>query len=227
MDTIYTYFGHGTHQLETAGYKIVIDPFFDDNPSSPIKSADVKTDFIFVSHGHFDHVADAIEIAKRNNALVITNAEIAGWFAKQDVKAHGQHIGGGFHHPFGYLKLTMAFHGSALPNGENGGNPTGMLLTTKYNEKIYCACDTGLFGDMALIGDEGLDLAVLPIGDNYTMGPDDALKAVKLLRPKHAIPSHYDTWPLIEQDAEAWAKMVENETDTKVHVLKPGDRFSL
>ncbi len=227
MNTLYTYFGHGTHGIETDGYKIVVDPFFDDNPSSPIKAADVETDFIFVSHGHFDHVADAVSIAKRNDALVITNAEISGWIANQDAKAHGQHIGGGYHHPFGYLKLTQAVHGSALSDGSNGGNPAGMLLTTKKDEKIYIACDTGLFGDMKLIGDENIDLAVLPIGDNYTMGPEDALKAVKLLRPKHVIPSHYNTWPLIEQDAEAWAELVEKETTTKVHVLKPGESFNL
>ncbi len=227
MSTRYTFYGHGTHGIETAGYKIIVDPFFDDNPVSPIKASEVEADFIFVSHGHFDHVADAVSIAIRTNALVITNAEISKWFAAQEVKAHGQHIGGGFHHPFGYLKLTNALHGSALPDGANGGNPTGLLLTTKDNQKIYCACDTGLFGDMQLIGDEGLDLAVLPIGDNFTMGPNDALKAVKMLRPKHVIPSHYNTWPLIEQDAEAWAKDVEAETDTKVHILKPGESFEV
>ena len=227
MSTRYTFYGHGTHGIETGGVKIIVDPFFDDNPSSPLKASQVETDFIFVSHGHFDHMADAVSIAKRTNALVITNAEISKWFAAQDVKAHGQHVGGGYHHPFGYLKLTNALHGSALPDGSNGGNPSGMLLTTKDNLKIYCACDTGLFGDMQLIGDEGLDLAVLPIGDNYTMGPSDALKAVKFLRPKYVIPSHYNTWPLIEQDAEAWAKEIEAETDTKVKVLKPGESLKL
>ncbi len=227
MKTIYSYFGHGTHGIESAGFKIVIDPFFDANPASPLKAEDVETDFIFVSHGHFDHVADAVSIAKRNDALVISNAEIAGWIAKQDARSHGQHIGGGYTHPFGYLKLTMALHGSALPDGSNGGNPAGMLLTTKSNEKIYCACDTGLFGDMKLIGDEGIDLAVLPIGDNYTMGPEDALKAVKMLRPKYVIPSHYNTWPLIEQDVDSWAQKVESETETKVKLLKPGENYIL
>ena len=106
---------------------------------------------------------------------------------------HGQHLGGGFHYPFGYLKLTQALHGSALPDGSNGGNPAGFLLTTNDRQKIYMACDTGLFGDMRLIGEEGIDLAVLPIGDNFTMGPDDALRAVKLLQPKHVIPIHYST----------------------------------
>jgi L-ascorbate metabolism protein UlaG (beta-lactamase superfamily) len=114
-----------------------------------------------------------------------------------------------------------------LPDGSDGGNPAGFLLTTNDGQKIYMACDTGLFGDMRLIGEEGIDLAVLPIGDNFTMGPDDALRAVKLIQPKHVIPIHYSTWDLIAQDPHTWAKRVEDETPTLVHVLKPGESFSL
>ena len=227
MGTKYTFYGHGTHMLETNGHKLIVDPFFTGNPAATITADEVETNFIFVSHGHGDHVGDTVAIAKRNDALVVTNAEIAGWMTKQEVKAHAQHIGGGYRHPFGYLKLTIAFHGSALPDGSNGGNPAGMLLKTNQDEIIYIACDTGLFGDMKYIGDEGLDLAVIPIGDNYTMGPDDALKAVKLLRPKNVIPCHYNTWPIIEQDADAWASRVSSETDSKPHILKPGESFSL
>jgi L-ascorbate metabolism protein UlaG (beta-lactamase superfamily) len=188
---------------------------------------EANPDFIFVSHGHGDHVGDTVEIAKRTGALVIANAEISGWLGGQGIKAHAQHIGGGFLHPFGYLKLTIAFHGSALPDGSNGGNPAGMLLTTKDDKKIYIACDTGFFGGMRYIGEEGLDLAVLPIGDNYTMGPDDALKAVRLLAPKVAVPCHYNTWPLIAQDPDAWAVRVEEETDTLVRVLQPGESLEI
>lgn len=227
MSTKYTFLGHGTHMIETGGYKLLIDPFFTGNPAATLTADQVEADFIFVSHGHGDHVGDTISIAKRTGALVITNAEISGWLQNQDVKAHGQHIGGGFHHPFGYLKLTIAHHGSALPDGSNGGNPTGMLLTTKDDEKIYIAADTGFFGDMQYIGDEGLDLAVLPIGDNFTMGPDDALKAVKLLRPKMVVPCHYNTWPLIEQDPDAWAKRVSAETEAVPHVLAAGESLDL
>jgi len=227
MGAKYTFYGHGTHMIETSGYKLLVDPFFTGNPAAPIGADQAEADFIYVSHGHGDHVGDAVAIAKRTGALVISNAEIAGWFGKQDIKAHGQHIGGGFHHPFGYLKLTIAFHGSALPDGSDGGNPTGMLLTTKEDQKIYIACDTGLFGDMKYIGDVGLDLAVLPIGDNYTMGPDDALIAVKLLQPKQVVPCHYNTWPVIEQDADAWAKQVAAETDAVPHVLQPGESLGL
>jgi L-ascorbate metabolism protein UlaG (beta-lactamase superfamily) len=208
MTTKYTFLGHGTHLIETNGLKLLVDPFFTNNPAAPITADEAEADFIFVSHGH-------------------ANAEISGWLSNQGVKSHAQHIGGGYRHPFGYLKLTIAFHGSGLPDGSNGGNPAGMLLTTRDDEKIYIACDTGMFGGMRYIGHEGLDLAVIPIGDNFTMGPDDALIAVELLQPKNVIPCHYNTWPLIEQDGHAWAKRVSEETDSVPHVLEPGESFSL
>ncbi|MBN2044709.1 MAG: metal-dependent hydrolase [Anaerolineales bacterium] len=227
MSDKYTFLGHGVHQIDTGGQTLLIDPFLTNNPQAAIRADQANPDFIFVSHGHGDHVGDTVEIAKRTSALVICNAEIAGWLGNKGVTAHGQHIGGGYHHPFGYLKLTIAFHGSGLPDGANGGNPAGMHLTTNTGKKIYIACDTGLFSDMALYGEGGLDLAVLPIGDNYTMGPNDALKAVKLLKPKHVVPCHYNTWPPIAQDAEAWAARVRTETDAQVHVLKPGESLDL
>jgi len=229
MTTKITWYGHATIGLETSdGYKILIDPFFSGNPAASTTADKVNADFIVVSHGHGDHVGDALEIAKRTGALIISNYEITNWLTAQGAeKVHPQHLGGGFKHPFGYLKLTLALHGSALPDGSYGGNPAGILLTTNDGLKLYFAQDTGLFGDMALIGDEGLDLAMVPIGDNFTMGPDDAVRAVKLLRPKHVIPIHYNTWPLIAQDAQAWAQRVEAETDAKAHVLNPGDVFEL
>ncbi len=188
---------------------------------------DLEADYILISHGHGDHVGDAISIAQRTGAMVIGNFEIVSWFQNQGTEGHPQHLGGGFHQPFGYLKLTLALHGSGLPDGAYGGNPAGFLLTTLEGETIYLACDTGLFGDMRLIGEKGLDLAVLPIGDNFTMGPDDALRAVKLLEPKHVIPVHYNTWDLIAQDPQAWAERVKSETAAIPHVLKPGESFSL
>ena len=223
----YIWYGHGTHGLETGGYKVVVDPFFTDNPSASITADEVETDFIVVSHGHGDHIGDAVKIAARTDALVISNFEIVNWLASQGLeKLHGQHIGGGFHHPFGYLKLTHALHGSSLPDGSYGGNPAGVLVTLQTGEKVYLACDTGLFASMKLIGEEGIDLAVLPIGDNYTMGPDDALKAVKMIQPRHVIPVHYNTWPVIEQDPFDWASRVEDETEAQVHVLQPGGAIS-
>ncbi len=228
MSTKLTWFGHATIGLETGGHFLVVDPFFSGNPAASTTADKVNPDFILVSHGHGDHVADLVPLAKRTGATVISNAEICGWVESKGIKnTHAQHIGGGFRYPFGYLKLTHAEHGSALPDGSNGGNPTGFLLTTTDGKKIYLAQDTGLFGDMRLLGEEGIDLAVIPIGDNYTMGPDDALRAVKLLTPKVVIPIHYNTFDLLKQDPKAWAARVEAETSTKVHVLKPGESFTL
>jgi L-ascorbate metabolism protein UlaG (beta-lactamase superfamily) len=227
MTTTYTFLGHGAHQIVTGGHTLLVDPFLTNNPQAALTADEASPDFIFVSHGHGDHVGDTVEIAKRTGALVIANAEISGWLGKQGVKTHAQHIGGGFKHPFGYLKLTIAFHGSGLPDGSNGGNPAGIHLTTNDGKTIYIACDTGLFSDMALYGRGGLDLAVLPIGDNYTMGPDDALEAVKLLQPRMVVPCHYNTWPPIAQNAKAWAARVEQETDAKVSVLAPGESLDL
>ena len=227
MSHTLTFYGHAALGLETDGHRLIIDPFLEGNPSASISPEAVEADFILISHGHGDHVGDAVAIAKRTKATVISNFEIADWFEGQAIKAHGQHIGGGYKHPFGYLKLTLALHGSALPDGANGGNPCGFLLTTNDGKKIYMAQDTGLFGDMQLIGEEGLDLALVPIGDNYTMGPDDALRAVKFLQPKVVIPIHYDTFDLLKQDENAWAERVEKETETKVVILMPSESYSL
>ena len=227
MTTKFTWYGHATLGLETGGYKILVDPFFSGNPATSSTPEAIEADFILISHGHGDHVGDAIAIAKRTDATVISVNEIAVWAGNQGVKSHGQHLGGGFKHPFGYLKLTLALHGSALPDGSNGGNPCGFLLTTNDGQKLYLAQDTGLFGDMKLIGEEGLDLAVVPIGDNFTMGPDDALRAVKMLQPKVVVPIHYNTWGLIAQDANAWAERVRNETSAKAVVLNPGESYSI
>ena len=227
MSLTYTWHGHGTSGLDVDGTKVIVDPFFTDNPAATVKAQEVEADYILITHGHSDHVADAASIAKRTGAKVVSNFEIATWFQNQGIEAHGQHLGGGHDHGWAYVKLTLALHGSALPDGSDGGNPCGFLITTPGGQKVYLAGDTGLFGDMALIGEERLDLAVIPIGDNFTMGPDDALRAVKLLQAKHVIPVHHSTWELIEQDADVWAERVRPETETEPHVLQPGESFIL
>ncbi len=222
-----TWYSHACFQFEVHGTRILTDPFLSGNPLAPVTAGEVNPDVIVVSHGHGDHVGDTVAIAKRTGALVISNFEIQNWLAQQGVKnTHPQHIGGAHSFPWGTVKLTIAHHGSALPDGSYGGNPTGLLFYLE-GKKIYHACDTGLFYDMKLIGEEGIDLALLPIGDNFTMGPEDALRAVKLIQPKRVIPIHYDTFPVIEQDPTAWARRAREETNVLVDVIKPGDSFTL
>jgi L-ascorbate metabolism protein UlaG (beta-lactamase superfamily) len=223
MATRMCWLGHACLLLESDGQRVLIDPFLTGNPAAAAKAGEVNPHFILVSHGHGDHLGDAIDIARRTGATVVANYEIAEWLKKQGVaKVHGQQHGGGFDYPFGRVKLTLAFHGSALPDGSYGGNPCGFFITFKDGKKVYDAADTALFRDMELIGDEVLDLAALPIGDNFTMGPDDALRAVKLLRPRKVVPIHYNTWDLIAQDAEAWAGRVRQAGVGDPVVLKPG-----
>jgi L-ascorbate metabolism protein UlaG (beta-lactamase superfamily) len=216
--------GHASLLFECDGQSILIDPFLTGNPLAPIKPDTVKADFVLVSHGHGDHVGDTVAIAKRTGATVIANYEIAGWMQKQGIKkTHGMQHGGAFQFPFGRVKLTLAFHGSQLPDGSDGGNPCGFYVTFKDGKRVYDAADTGLFGDMKLIGEEGIDLALLPIGDNFTMGPADALRALALLRAARAVPIHFDTFDLIKQDANAWANNVRAARLAEPVVMKPGD----
>jgi L-ascorbate metabolism protein UlaG (beta-lactamase superfamily) len=222
-----TWYSHACFLIETDQARLLTDPFVSGNPLSTVKADAIETDYILVSHGHGDHLGDTVDIAKRTGATVISNYEIQTWLANQGIeKAHPQHIGGGFDYPWGRVKLTIAHHGSGLPDGSYGGNPSGFLLYIG-DKKIYHACDTGLFYDMKLIGEEGIDLAILPIGDNFTMGPDDALRAVKLIEPKQVVPIHYDTFDIIKQDPHAWAERVQKETATKVTVMTPGESLTL
>jgi L-ascorbate metabolism protein UlaG (beta-lactamase superfamily) len=225
--------GHAALLLEGDGRNVLIDPFLTGNPAAAIAADQVPADLILISHGHSDHVGDALAIARRTNATVATNYEIGLWLQQpaqglSGAKVQGLQHGGGFVFDNAIrVKLTLAFHGSMLPDGSNGGNPCGLVVTFSDRTRIYDAADTALFGDMALIGEEGLDLAIVPIGDYYTMGPDDALRAVKLLRPRYVLPIHYNTFPTIIQDASIWSDRVRSETSAQPVVLKPGDWFEI
>jgi len=222
-----TWYSHACFLIETDQARLLTDPFLTDNPLAAGTADEVQTDYILVSHGHGDHLGDTISIANRTGATVISNYEIQSWLVNQGVEnTHPQHIGGGFDYPWGRVKLTIAHHGSALPDGSYGGNPCGFLFYIE-GKKIYHACDTGLFYDMKLIGEEGIDLAILPIGDNFTMGPEDALRAVKLIEPARVVPIHYDTFDVIEQDPNAWAERVKKESAAKVTVMKPGETIEI
>lgn len=223
-----TYFGHSCFLLETAKSRLLIDPFLNENPSADRKAADVTCDFILVSHGHDDHSGDALEISQRCQAPIIANFEIAEYFAAKGAQTHGMNPGGGFAFPFGRVKLTIAHHTSSMNAGLNPlymGVPCGIIIQAD-GKNIYHAGDTSLFLDMQLIGRVGLDLALLPIGDNFTMGPEDAITALDFLKPKLAVPMHYNTWPPIKQDAAKFAADAA-KSGHSVRVMKAGDSFEL
>ena len=218
-----TFHGHATVSIHTADSKLVIDPFFSDNPHFVGSIDDIEADYILVTHGHYDHVADLIGLAERTGAMCIATFEIASFLESQGLNTSPQHIGGGAHYPFGYVKLTAALHGGMvnLPGAEGFTTlPAGILINFNSGERFYHAGDTALLTDMQLLKGK-VDVAVLPIGDRFTMGPDDAVTAVEFIEPKVVIPCHYDTWPPIEQDAAAFAAKVGDRA--KVQVMAPGD----
>lgn len=219
------FLGHSTCEVIEGETRIVIDPFLNGNPVAAAKPEELEPTAILLSHAHNDHMGDALSIAKRTGAPVVGIFELATWFQKQGVEAHGMSIGGAHQFPWGWVKLTQAWHGSTFVDEQGQmhplGTPAGLLLRLG-DRLLYHAGDTGLFGDMALIGRHGIDVALLPIGDNFTMGPEDALEAVRLLKARTVIPIHYNTFPVIQQDVLAWAKQVEAETESRCVVLEPG-----
>jgi L-ascorbate metabolism protein UlaG (beta-lactamase superfamily) len=225
-----TYLGHSAFLIEADGKTVAVDPFLTGNPKAACSADDINPGTILLTHAHNDHVGDTVDIAKRTGATVISTFELGEWLQSQGVEgAIAANHGGTVAFDGGTTKLVPAWHTSSYDTG-NGivapGVPAGHVV--RFGGKtIYFAGDTCLFSDLQLIGDEGLDVAVVPIGDHFTMGPADACRAVQFLRPRIVIPCHYNTFPPIEQDPQAFKQQVDQGTDADGVVLAPGESYDL
>jgi L-ascorbate metabolism protein UlaG (beta-lactamase superfamily) len=221
------YFAHSAFQITTDNNKVIlIDPFLDNNPNSPVKSSDVKADYIILSHAHGDHLGDSFKIAETNDLKFICVNELANYCAAKGFNAENMHIGGERNFDFGKVKFTIAHHGSQTPDGKYAGEPAGIILTIN-NKNIYHTGDTGLFYDMKLIGEiTPVDYMLLPIGNNFTMGIDDAVRAAEFVKPKIVIPMHYDTFDVIKADPEEFKKKVEAK-GISCKIMKYGEEITL
>lgn len=223
-----SFHGQSVVRVETNNHTILIDPFISGNEQCDLDAESIKADVILLTHGHNDHVGDTFDIAKRNEALVVAPNELAEYFGGKGLNTHPMHIGGAHEFEFGKVKLTQAFHGSSYTEEDGtviyAGMPSGILLTVE-GKTIYHAGDTALFSDLKLIGEmNDIDLAFLPIGDNFTMGPEDALVAADWVKAKTVVPMHYNTFPLIEQNADDFASKVKTG---KGVAMKIGDSVNL
>jgi len=217
------FLGHACFLLEEPQAKVLIDPFLTGNPLAPKQAEEVDADYILVTHGHHDHVGDAVSIAKRTGAVIVSTVEVAGeLFKPEGVEVLAGNIGGRVRTSFGSVKLVPAQHGS----GVAGGLACGFVVEIG-GKKIYHAGDTGLFADLQLLREEEVDVALLPIGDFYTMGPADAVRAVEMIRPKAVVPMHYNTFPAIKQDPYQFKKAVEAQDLCRVMLLEPGQSWEL
>ncbi|MBB6218948.1 L-ascorbate metabolism protein UlaG (beta-lactamase superfamily) [Anaerosolibacter carboniphilus] len=221
------FLGHACFYIEEDSFKALIDPFLSTNPQAPEALPDFQhVTHIFVTHGHGDHLGDAAMISGKSNATVITNYEIASYLGGKDIPTHSMHIGGRTKFDFGTVKMTPALHGSGIETIGGliyGGNPCGFVIEVN-GKKIYHAGDTGLTMDMQLLEIEHIDVAMLPIGGNFTMDIEDAVRAVEFIKPKRVIPMHYDTFPVIKANPSAFKDRVKN---TEVILLNPGEVYHL
>ena len=221
----YTYYGHASFLLDDGTSKVLTDPFLTGNPLAAIQADEVECDYILLTHAHGDHLGDAPAIAKRTGAMGLGIPEVLDVClqAESDIKTHGMNIGGSVKLPFGKVRMTMALHSS----GVAGGIACGYVIQIG-GINVYFAGDTALFSDMKLIGQKDpLDYAVLPIGDNYTMGLEDAALAAQWLNTKNVIPIHYNTWPVIAQEAGRYKEVTEGMTRAAVHIVEPGGTLEL
>jgi L-ascorbate metabolism protein UlaG (beta-lactamase superfamily) len=225
-----TWHGHSCFTLETdEGQRIMIDPWLDENPAANIKADDVEAlDYILVSHGHWDHFADCVKLARKTEATVISTFELVEFAQSQGAKnGHGMNIGGAYVFDFGRVKLTPALHTGSVAGDKDGTHttePSGFLISLNGGQRIYHAGDTALIMDMQLLRGS-VDVAILPIGDNFTMGPEDAARAVEMIEPEVVIPMHYNTFPVIEQNPEGFRTLVGDRA--RVEILQPGGTYTL
>ena len=227
MAVSFRWLGHSGYSLDVDGHHVVIDPFLTGNPLAVSKAEEIEADVILMTHAHGDHVGDSVDIAKRTGATVVCNFEMGNWYTAQGVENVFQgNPGGTFRNDNIDAKWTIAFHSSSFPDGTYGGQPNGFIIRGG-GKTLYHAGDTNLFSDMSLIGEEGLDMAFLPIGDVFTMGIEDSVKATKLLEPKYVVPMHYNTFPPIQQNVTEWAEMIHRETKAQPIIVDPGGEFTI